>query len=530
MTSKEKVSKAITKKIIELKYILKEYTDKFTNLNATQISEEILKDKKASLNLDYLRKIVAEYCRQNNIALSNRRREGEVPPEFKDSRVRGADRESTKKEKEPEKPTFEVKDGYVINWSNRTILTDLGEFGTYVASVERHKLIQNAYVHAGEGDTAAKVAMNFNFPHAKSVYQYAKVHGFTKSSIPQTDFELEYLEVDAEKAIQENMQALKLKIYKGTELKKWQETEKAAKMWWNFEYTILESLQALALELKESNTEQLQFIVPETDYKFAAFAGMTDEHYLKSCHNHLGEIVYNRELAKKQIEDHTEQLAKETSRFGRPEMFFLMIGTDNMHVDGIHQSTTRLTKQHETSDGIWRLEFKNYVKIQIEKINHLKQISKVVIIPVKGNHDYETSIAIQSFLEIYYESDPMVEVITCHDPRVYIQYGSICLMVCHGDELKSTKALENKAHMLVMSEAKLQGVNMQEVKYTIVLHGDKHAASTADLGGYLERIGLASLQIGEDWWHKDNAYVGRRPGSETIILDPNFGKKAVIYV
>lgn len=519
----------------EYSVTIKEFISKFPNYNVTQIAEEIIKAGIVTLNIDYFRKIVAEYCRYNNIELRKGKRDGEVPDEFKDKRTKTKSGAGTspieEKVKEPEKKSgFEIKDGYVINWTNNTIVTDLGEFGTYVSSFSRHKLIQNAYVHAGEGDTAAKVAMTFNFPHAKSVYQYAKIHGFTKSSIPQTDFDLENGFIDEESAIEENMQALKLKIYKGTELRKWKETEAAASKWWNFENTIMEDLKVVMSETDQIRAEQLNFIISPTDFKFSSVIGISDIHYLKICYDYKGNITYNREIAKQRIEEHTQKLAEETARYGRPENFYVIVGNDNLHIDGISHSTTKGTFQHEATDGLWRLEFKNYVKIQMQMIEYYKQIAPVVLVPVKGNHDLQSSIALQSFLSLHYSEDPLVNVIDCYDDRCYIQYGTNCFVFTHGDELRSIAKLEREAHKLVLSEAKEQGVNIQEVTSFTLFHGHLHPGSMNDLGGFVERIGLSSLHLGEDGWHRTNGFIGRQHKSQVIQFEPEFGKKGISYV
>jgi hypothetical protein len=322
---------------------------------------------------------------------------------------------------------------------------------------------------------------------------------------------------------------MKLQVYKGTQKRKWKETTNAAEKWWNFENTILEQLEVLSAEYTQNVPEILEFKIPKSDYKFAALVGISDTHYLKLCYDHLGNVVYNREIAKKLIKEHSEILAKEISRYGRPERLFVIIGNDNIHVDGIHHSTTKLTPQHNATDGLWRLELKNYIKIQFDLINFYKQIAPVTIIPVKGNHDYETSIALHAFTELHYENDEQVEVLTCHDARAYVQYEETCLIATHGDELGSVKNLESKIHMMVMGEAKNHGIDVQKVNRFLLIHGHEHVDSSRDLNGNIQRIGLPSLSATDDWWHKGNGYVGRRPESKAIIIDPREGRKAILY-
>ena len=467
---------------------------------------EILSSKGVNGTVNYIRGIVGEWKSNNSVE------------------VQGVQLVDVKSKK-----GLELRgDKIVINWENRQIITDLGEYGTYVASFDRHSLIQRKYVYSYGNETAAIVAMEFDFPHTKAVYIYARHHGFSKSSPGQTDLEFE-LGKTVDEAVEENVQTMKRRVYKKTKKREWQETVDAAASWWNFDNTVIEAIEALTMQIGERKIEQLDFMIPENDYKFAALIGISDAHYLKLCHDHLGNITYDRKIALLRIKDHVQKLASEASRYGRPEQFFVLLGNDNIHVDGMHHSTTKLTPQHQATDGLWRLELKNYIQLQLDIIDYYKQISKVVVIPVKGNHDYQTSIAIQAFVEIYYQNDPLVEVVVCHDARSYTQYGKVCVIATHGDELGSVKNLELQSHKLIMGEAKEQGINVQEVEYYILVHGHEHVGSYRDLNGHVQRIGLPSLSGIDDWWHKEKGYVGRQPESNTVIIDRESGRKAILY-
>lgn len=429
---------------------------------------------------------------------------------------------------EPERSGLEIRgDDIVYNWTNKTIVTSLGEYGNYVCTFHRHGLIQRSYVHAFSGETAASVAMEFDFPHAKAVYKYARIHGFTKSSPGQTDLEFE-LGLTVEEAVEENIQNKKRKVYKKTQQREWKETVAAAEKWWRFENTLLDELRTIDfVPLKFPKIRRVRPLKNQTP--FIGVVGITDVHYLKLCYDHAGRITYNRDIAKKRLLSHSNSLINEVSRYGIPEYFVIAVGNDNIHVDGIEHTTTKGTTQHQATDGMWRLSLKDYFKLQIHMIDMHKQISKVVCLPVKGNHDFKTSIALQSMLEIYYENDPSVEVVTCHDARVYWQWNNICVIWTHGDELKSIPNLEKKAHLLIMGEAKNQGINMDEVTHYLFCHGHEHVGSYKDLNGHVQRIGFSSLSDIDDWWHKGAGFVGREPESKVVIAQKGRGRKAILW-
>lgn len=497
------------KKAEELSSYIKKAIEKNPDEGNKQIARILIKTHKWPYSVDYIRHVVAAY---KQIA---EERDEIVTKEI-----------DTAQEKE--KSGLELRDDYVINWTNKTIITDLGEYGNYVATFDKHGLIQRMYVYDDGNETAAIVAMEHDFSHTKAVYKYAKIHGFSKASPPQTDLEFE-LGKGVEESVEENIQTMKRSVYKKTQKRKWKEIVTASEKWWNLEHTLLEEIKALMFELKGRKIEKLNSIIPETDYKFASFIGMTDIHYLKLCYNHKGEITYDRKIARERMKEHTISLARETARYGKPEKFFVMVGCDNIHIDGMHQSTTKLTSQHQATDGLWRLELKNYFKLIIDQIEFYKQIAPVTAIPVKGNHDYETSIALQAMLELYYDEDPDVDIVICHDARAYVQYHQACFVVTHGDELGSINNLENQAHKLIMGEAKDQGINVMDVEYYLLLHGHEHVGSSRDLNGRVQRIGLPSMSDIDDFWHKEKGYVGRQPESLVVIVDRHLGRKALLY-
>lgn len=501
------------KKAQEWNEIIDKYDKLYPNISQSKLAEKIAKESDLTFKSGYIRSVIGAWKK--------------MTPEQRSGKV-GKDNNPIPIDKEIPKKGLEIRgDHIVINWENKTIITNLGEFGNYTASFDRHSLIQRMYVDAHGGETASIVAMEFDFPHTKAVYVYAKHHGFTKASVGQTDLEFE-IGLTVEDAVNENIQKMKRDVYKKTQKREWKETVDAANKWWNFDNTVLEAIQALDID-GFSGVDLPSIIHKEADFPFAALMGISDVHYLKLCYDHKGGITYNRDIARERLKDHTIKLANETARYGKPDQFFVIVGNDNMHIDGIHHSTTKLTPQHQATDGMWRLELKNYMEMQIDQINFLKNISKVVCIPVKGNHDYETSIALQATLALVFRDDPMVEVIECHDARTYTQYGKICLIATHGDELGSINKLEKEAHKLIMGEAKEQGIDVMEVDYYILVHGHEHVGSTRDLNGHVQRIGLSSLSDIDDWWHKEKGFVGRQPESLVAILKKDQGRKALMF-
>ena len=421
------------------------------------------------------------------------------------------------------KSSFEVHDGYVYNSTTKTVITDLGEYGSFVCSLDMHKAIQRAYVdsYEGKGDTASQVAMRFDFTHAKAVYKYAKIHGFTKSSVPQTD--LEFKEgLTPDEAVAENVQAMKRKTYKLTEQAKWKYQQDSAEKWNNFHHSVLKSLENHLEEyLPKHNPPVL--VLTKSKQKYAVVMGISDLHYMKFCHDHLGKPTYNREIAIKRLQEALTTMIGQITRHGVPETIFLPVGSDNLHVDNAQHTTTKFTNQVGATDGHWALELKNYVSLTLNMIDMLSQVAPLVLIPTAGNHDKSTSFMLNAYLSIHYATSKRVKFTECYDSRVYAQYGNQGFIFGHFEDM-SEKKIQSNAHKFIMAEAKDRGITADRFSiFSQHLHTDSFKA----LGGGVQHYILPSLS-GTDQWHRDNAYIGQSEAS-CYIFDKEKGKTAIFY-
>jgi hypothetical protein len=420
------------------------------------------------------------------------------------------------------KQKFEVHENYVYNTVTKTVITDLGEFGDFVCSLDMHKAIQRAYVdtYEGKGDTASIVAMRFNFPHAKAVYKYAKIHGFTKSSIPQTDLEIaEGLSV--EDAVEENIQAFKRKTFKETEKKKWALQQKYADNWLNFHHSVLKSLENhLEVFLPTYKIPLLR--LPKKKNKTAVVIGISDVHYMKFCFDALGNATYNREIAIERLHTAIASLIEKITRHGIPEKIFLPVGSDNLHVDNQIHTTTKGTLQVSATDGHWALELKNYIEMTLNMIDIFSQVAPVVVIPTAGNHDQNTSYMLNAYLSIHYRKSKRVTFQECHHARVYTQYGSNCFIFGHFEDL-SEKKIQANAHKFIMQEAKENGINAERY---FIFSQHIHTDSFKALGAHVQHFVFPSLS-GTDQWHRNNAYFGTSEATAYSFNDK--GKDCIFY-
>jgi transposase len=418
-------------------------------------------------------------------------------------------------------------DNVVINWTQKTVITDLGEFGNFVCDFTTHGAIQRAYVHAyeGKGQTASEVATRFDFPHAKAVYLYAKAHGFTKSSPGQTDIEFEQ-GMTPEEAAEDTLQSLKRRALKLTEQRKWREVQKDADKWYDLERSVLYPLKDWIEENLPSYTPPVLTLKPVTKGKFCAVVGVSDWHYMKLAFSNDGKETYNRKIARKKLLAAESSLLSELVSHGTPEIIYLPIGTDNLHIDNPQQTTTRGTPQAGQTDGDWRQSLPEYVDVMINMIEAYSQLAPVDVISIPGNHDKHTSFVIGIMLKLFFEKNERVTVTTGLHPRVYKRYGKVCHVFDHGDD-KSLPKFRANMHKSVLTEAKEQGVNINAIDEWIFYSGHLHHESSIDLGSVFHYV-IPSL-AGIDAWERSGMYLGSKKQATLYLADPIKGRKAVLY-
>jgi len=419
-----------------------------------------------------------------------------------------------------------MNDKVIINWTTRTVITDLGEFGSYSCNISTHNAIQRAYVHAyeGKGETASEVAVRFEFPHAQAVLVYAKRHGFTKSSVPQTDLEFEE-GMTPEEASRETLQSLKRRTIKMTERKKWQKVQSDADKWNNFDLNV-------KMPMKDWIEENLpKYTIPvfrasKAKEPYAAVVGVSDWHYMKLAFDYLGKETYNREIALKKLREANNSLINHMLLYGAPDKIYIPVGTDNLHVDNPLQTTTKGTSQARETDGDWTIEIENYFETVVKMIELYAQIAPVEVVSIPGNHDKNTSHLLGVTLKLFFDKHKRVNVTRNSHPRLYLRYGTNCLVFDHGDD-KSLRKFQGNMHKMVLTEAKAAGINIAECDEYIFFSGHMHFDMSVDLGGVRHHI-IPSLSS-PDAWHRENLYVGLKEQAALYIIGRTKGERAILY-
>jgi hypothetical protein len=164
----------------------------------------------------------------------------------------------------------------------------------------------------------------------------------------------------------------------------------------------------------------------------------------------------------------------------------------------------------------------------IGMIDMFAQVAPVEVVTLFGNHSKHTDYLCQIFLERFYRDNPNVTVKVNHTTRTYVQYGNVCVMFTHGDDMSLAK-MERSAHMIFMSEAKAQGISVGSVDKWMVVCGHLHHDYTKDLGGNTKLVVMPSFTP-PDEWHQSSGYVGTSQESTLYTIDKVRGLIATSYI
>jgi hypothetical protein len=186
------------------------------------------------------------------------------------------------------------------------------------------------------------------------------------------------------------------------------------------------------------------------------------------------------------------------------EKFILPIGNDGMNSEGMRQSTTKGTPQHDSMS--WKETFRGYWKLIVIAIDYLKQIAPVDVIVISGNHDYERMYYAGDVISGWYRNNPNVTVDNSNDPRKYYEYGQNMLMFTHGDN--------EKAQDIPLIMATEQPEMFARTSHHEAHCGHFHKEQVNEYRGIKIRF-IPSI-CPNDEWHKKMGYDAKRVGQAYI--------------
>jgi hypothetical protein len=234
---------------------------------------------------------------------------------------------------------------------------------------------------------------------------------------------------------------------------------------------------------------------------------------------HFGKLAHSEECG----EDYDLKIAAERYReaiYGLlshidtddVERILLPIGQDMFNVDNGEGTTTAGTPQ-DTDTRFYKM-VRTVKNLLIEIVNELAAIAPVDIVVVAGNHDEQTSFLLGEILDAYYHNTERVIVQNSASLRKYYEYGTVGILLTHGDK-------EKHSELGMIFAAENPGLWARTTQRYIQI-GHKHHNKkieylrTQDFQGFQVQI-LPSLS-GPDAWHKGRGYIALKQ-AKALIYD-----------
>jgi hypothetical protein len=186
------------------------------------------------------------------------------------------------------------------------------------------------------------------------------------------------------------------------------------------------------------------------------------------------------------------------------ERILLPIGNDGLNSEGMRQTTTKGTPQHDSVN--WIKSFRGYWGLMVKTINYLQTIAPVDVVVVQGNHDFERMFYIGDVLAGWYRNNDNVSVNNDILPRKYWEYGVNSIMFTHGDKEKHSDL------PLIMATENPE--MFARTTYREVHCGHLHKEMVNEYRGIKVRF-IPSICDNDDW-HKQMGYESKRTGQVYI--------------
>lgn len=219
---------------------------------------------------------------------------------------------------------------------------------------------------------------------------------------------------------------------------------------------------------------------------------------------------YDLSIAIQRAEASTAALIARTSHHRYDEVVYVL-GNDFLHIDGRNGQTTAGTPQD--FDTRFPKIFRVGWQLAVRQIDLLRQVARVRVIIVPGNHNVDSIFCMGELLQVYYSRCPHVTVDNEPKSRKFYRFGQVGLMFCHGDKGN------RKSFPLVMAvtNRSLWG----DTRWNEIHTGDKHQVRLEEQNGVRVRI-MPSLTE-PDYWHSENLYVGNIPSAEAFMWSADEG-------
>jgi hypothetical protein len=242
-----------------------------------------------------------------------------------------------------------------------------------------------------------------------------------------------------------------------------------------------------------------------------------DLHVGKLAHSiETGGRPYDVKIAIATFERALEALVARTAIYNVEEIL-LVAGNDLFNSDSPENETTAGTAV--SCDGRFHKTFHHVRNMMVKAVERLRQIAKVHVLIVPGNHDRLTAYHLGDSLECYFHADPQVRVTNTPAVRKYVEWGKCLIGFCHGDEGRRTEY----AQLMAAENPQAWG----RTQFREVHTGHYHKQQLEEFHGV--RVRILSALCPPDDWHSANGYVGAIRQAEAFVWSKAEGLLAEVF-
>lgn len=223
-----------------------------------------------------------------------------------------------------------------------------------------------------------------------------------------------------------------------------------------------------------------------------------DHHFgmLADSESKVDDDDWDIKIATEVLIDATDRLA---NRVGNAKTGVLLNVGDFFHADSSFNTTTKGTPVDvDTRIGKTFKLAGRLFNILIDKM--LQTHEKVVVVNVRGNHDYDMACHLSSCLELLYSKEPRVEIVQNYSKFISYQWHNNLFVFHHGDRIKHEQILQTVIKNLDDEWAESKN------RYCHLGHIHHHTAR--EVGSmHFEHWGSLTAT---DQWHSDSGYGAER--------------------
>lgn len=228
-----------------------------------------------------------------------------------------------------------------------------------------------------------------------------------------------------------------------------------------------------------------------------------DLHYGKLCWAAESGEDMDVKIAEKNFKEAVARLRDAAVPYGISQFLF-PVGNDYLNVDNEARTTTAGTPQDE--DGRWQRTFTNGRRLLVWAVNYLREVAPVVVLVIRGNHDWQRTFYLGDSLECWFHADKAVHIDNTPPGRKYFAWGNVLLGFTHGDK----EALKDLPLTMAVERPDLWA----EAKYREFHLGHIHHKRTHDFQPVAEQKGIVVRHLSSltaaDAWHAQKGYRAQR--------------------